>query len=69
MRSLATADVELLGTVVTMLPTKGPGSYGYGAYTYGATHVVDQAEPQMSAKDAKPKRRARAKAKATAGAC
>lgn len=60
-RSLATAGVELLGTVVTMLPTKGPDSYGYGAYTYGATHVVAQAEPALSAKQAKPKRRGRVK--------
>ncbi|MGX1793238.1 polysaccharide biosynthesis tyrosine autokinase [Microbacterium sp. NPDC055312] len=65
-RSLATAGVELLGTVVTMLPTKGPDSYGYGAYTYGATHVVDQAKPTLSKKQAKPKRRARAKAGAGA---
>ena len=30
----------LLGVVVTMLPTKGPDSYGYGAYTYGTTHTL-----------------------------
>jgi len=65
-RSLATAGVNLLGTVVTMLPTKGPDSYGYGAYTYGAKHVVDQAEPEMSAKQAKPRRRSTAKAGAGA---
>ena len=34
-----------------MLPTKGPDSYGYGAYTYGATHP----------EDASPKKRKRAK--------
>lgn len=40
-RALETAGVGLLGIVVTMLPTKGPDSYGYGAYTYGATHDAD----------------------------
>jgi len=40
-RSLETAGVNLLGTIVTMLPTKGPDSYGYGAYMYGAaTHIA-----------------------------
>jgi len=60
-RSLTTAGVELLGTVVTMLPTKGPDSYGYGSYTYGAKHVAEQAAPELSAAQAKPKRRATAK--------
>ena len=59
-RSLTTAGVELLGTVVTMLPTKGPDSYGYGAYTYGTKHVAEQAEPELSEAQAKPKRRATA---------
>lgn len=62
-RTLTTAGVELLGTVVTMLPTKGPDSYGYGSYTYGAKHVADQAEPELSVAQAKPKRRGRATAK------
>lgn len=53
-RSLETAGVNLLGVVVTMLPTKGPDSYGYGAYTYGATHT----------EDAPAKKRKRAKASA-----
>jgi succinoglycan biosynthesis transport protein ExoP len=43
LRTLETAGVNLLGVVVTMLPTKGPDSYGYGAYTYGATHEADGA--------------------------
>lgn len=37
-RTLATAGVGLLGMIVAKLPTKGPDSYGYGAYTYGSTH-------------------------------
>jgi polysaccharide biosynthesis transport protein len=57
-RTLDTAGGTLLGVVVTMLPTKGPDSYGYGAYTYGSTHVVDQAPVQLSRADAKAKRRA-----------
>lgn len=39
LRSLSTAGGTLLGVVVTMLPTRGPDSYGYGAYTYGSTHA------------------------------
>lgn len=65
-RTLATAGVELLGTVVTMLPTKGPDSYGYGSYTYGAKHVADQAEPELSTAQAKLGRRTRARATAKA---
>lgn len=41
-RTLESAGANLLGVVVTMLPTKGPDSYGYGAYTYGATHTDDE---------------------------
>ncbi|WP_136055511.1 polysaccharide biosynthesis tyrosine autokinase [Microbacterium sp. K24] len=55
-RTLETAGVNLLGVVVTMLPTKGPDSYGYGAYTYGSTHTDDPAP--------KPKKRKRAKVSA-----
>lgn len=29
-------DSRLFGVIVTMLPTKGPDSYGYGAYSYTA---------------------------------
>lgn len=36
-RSLAAGGGTLLGVIVTMLPTKGPDSYSYGAYgAYGA---------------------------------
>lgn len=55
-RSLETAGGQLLGLVVTMLPTKGPDSYGYGAYTYGATHDADGSKKPRS-KRAKPGRR------------
>lgn len=71
-RSLTTAGVQLLGTVVTMLPTKGPDSYGYGTYTYGAKHVAETAGGGRTAKrrkkkstsaraDAEPRRRVSAR--------
>ncbi|WP_102194381.1 polysaccharide biosynthesis tyrosine autokinase [Microbacterium aurantiacum] len=63
-RTLETAGVSMLGVVVTMLPTKGPDSYAYGAYTYGSTHTLEQAPTELSAAQAKPKRRAKAKASA-----
>ncbi|MFE5672276.1 polysaccharide biosynthesis tyrosine autokinase [Agromyces sp. NPDC056523] len=43
-RSLEAIGSRLLGVVVTMLPTKGPDSYGYGEYTYGVAHEVETAE-------------------------
>lgn len=52
LRSLATAGGRLLGMVVTMLPTRGPDSYGYGAYTYASTHpMAEQADPVTVARD------------------
>lgn len=44
-RTLESAGASLMGVVVTMLPTKGPDSYGYGTYAYGSTHIV--AEPSL----------------------
>ena len=41
MRALEAIGSRLLGVVVTMLPTKGPDSYGYGTYTYGVAHDLD----------------------------
>ena len=41
MRALDAIGSRLLGVVVTMLPTKGPDSYGYGTYTYGVSHDLD----------------------------
>lgn len=40
-RALEAIGSRLLGIVVTMLPTKGPDSYGYGTYTYGVAHDID----------------------------
>ena len=56
-RTLETAGVKLLGFVVTMLPTKGPDSYGYGAYTYGTTHPIEQADAELSTKQSRVIRR------------
>ncbi|MEL4320068.1 polysaccharide biosynthesis tyrosine autokinase [Leifsonia sp. YIM 134122] len=42
-RALTASGGRLAGVVVTMLPTKGPDSYGYGAYTYGVIHEEDDA--------------------------
>ena len=39
-KALDAIGSRLLGIVVTMLPTKGPDSYGYGSYTYSATHDI-----------------------------
>ena len=42
-RALDAIGSPLLGVVVTMLPTKGADSYGYGNYTYGVSHDLDDA--------------------------
>jgi len=47
-RTLDTAGTEILGLIVTMLPTKGPDSYGYGNYGYG--YGLEEAEPNKSPK-------------------
>ncbi|WP_309491626.1 MULTISPECIES: polysaccharide biosynthesis tyrosine autokinase [unclassified Microbacterium] len=66
LRALETAGVQMLGIVVTMLPTKGPDSYGYGAYTYGATHDLD-GDAVTGSRAAKSRKKApRAKKRSTA---
>lgn len=45
-RTLGSAGGTLRGIIVTMLPIKGPDSYGYGAYGYGG-YGIEQ-EPQIS---------------------
>lgn len=37
-RALESIGSKLFGLIVTMLPTKGPDSYGYGQYGYGAVN-------------------------------
>ncbi|MBD7958572.1 polysaccharide biosynthesis tyrosine autokinase [Microbacterium sp. Sa4CUA7] len=61
MRTLETAGGNLLGVVVTMLPTKGPDSYGYGTYTYGSTHHHEQAAVEMTRAEVKGRRGRRTK--------
>jgi succinoglycan biosynthesis transport protein ExoP len=61
MRALETANGTLLGMVVTMLPTRGPDSYSYGAYTYASTHAsldedVDATRPRALRAAPKPRR-------------
>lgn len=43
-RTLDAAGAHVLGVVVTMLPTKGPDSYGYGTYGYG---LAPEPEPSL----------------------
>lgn len=38
-KSLAAVDARVLGAILTKVPTKGPDSAGYHAYTYAATHA------------------------------
>ena len=42
-RALDAIGSRLLGIVITMLPTKGPDSYGYGTYAYGVSHDFEPA--------------------------
>lgn len=61
-KALATAGGTLLGVVVTMLPTRGPDSYGYGSYTYGNALPSDNATPSRG-----PRSKQRRAAKTSAG--
>lgn len=56
--SLETAGVALRGIVATMLPTKGPGAYGYGyyAYRYGDEESFDDTQPRRAPKKANGRR-------------
>ncbi|GAB3800063.1 polysaccharide biosynthesis tyrosine autokinase [Humibacter antri] len=56
-RALEHAGSRLVGLVITMLPTRGPDSYGYGQYGYGIDH--DPAE-ETPAKPRASRRTARA---------
>ena len=49
MRTLDVAGAELLGVMVTMMPTKGPDSYSYGAY--GAYGAYDGNDAELSDTD------------------
>lgn len=58
MRTLETAGTKVLGVIVTMLPLKGPDSYGYGGYGYGyGTAEALEAGPDGSGAKRSPRRR------------
>lgn len=42
-KALERVGSRLVGVIITMLPTKGPDSYGYGQYSYGTVHEDDNA--------------------------
>jgi succinoglycan biosynthesis transport protein ExoP len=44
-RALERVGSRLVGVVITMLPTKGPDSYGYGQYSYGTIHEDETLAP------------------------
>jgi capsular exopolysaccharide synthesis family protein len=44
-KALERVGSQLVGVVITMLPTKGPDSYGYGQYSYGTVHELDAVDP------------------------
>ncbi|MDJ0323905.1 polysaccharide biosynthesis tyrosine autokinase [Cryobacterium sp. PH31-AA6] len=60
-KSLERAGSRLVGIVITMLPTRGPDSYGYGQYSYGAVHeeelAADAAAPAVRGGFRKARRR------------
>ena len=43
LKALERAGSRLVGMVITMLPTKGPDSYGYGQYSYGTALQEEKA--------------------------
>lgn len=61
LKALERAGSRLVGMVITMLPTKGPDSYGYGQYSYGTTYEDEKAVEAESAPTrrgfGKPRRR------------
>jgi succinoglycan biosynthesis transport protein ExoP len=40
--NLTNVGADVLGLVITMLPTKGPDAYGYGHYGYGYGYTEDE---------------------------
>lgn len=59
--SLDTAGVALRGIVATMLPTRGPGAYSYGAYTYSYSDGAGASTIQRTVPTKSSGRRARNK--------
>jgi capsular exopolysaccharide synthesis family protein len=44
--ALQNVGAHVAGIVITMLPTKGPDSYGYGRYGYGYGYAYSDGEPE-----------------------
>ncbi|WFR68138.1 CpsD/CapB family tyrosine-protein kinase [Curtobacterium flaccumfaciens] len=53
--SLENVGAPIAGFVITMMPVKGPGAYGYGRYGYGYSYGADVEEAASNAVRA-PKR-------------
>lgn len=63
LRTLQTAGGKLVGVIMTMLPTRGPDSYGYGAYAYGGDSATasTSSTAKRTRRSAKKRRKARPK--------
>lgn len=42
LQSMDRIEARVLGIILTMVPPKGPDSYGYSAYTYGEVHEISK---------------------------
>ena len=58
-KALERAGSRLVGMVITMLPTRGPDSYGYGQYSYGTIHEEEKATVGAAAPATRGIRKAR----------
>ena len=58
-KALEQAGSRLVGMVITMLPTKGPDSYGYGQYSYGTIREEEKTSDGAAAPAARGIREAR----------
>ncbi|TFC47184.1 polysaccharide biosynthesis tyrosine autokinase [Cryobacterium shii] len=58
-KALERAGSRLVGMVITMLPTRGPDSYGYGQYSYGTIHEEEKATTEAAAPAGRGLRKAR----------
>uniref|UniRef100_UPI00292ED2A2 CpsD/CapB family tyrosine-protein kinase n=1 Tax=Clavibacter michiganensis TaxID=28447 RepID=UPI00292ED2A2 len=68
LRTLQTAGGRLVGVIMTMLPTRGPDSYGYGAYSYGGDAETGSSSGSSSKRSGKrassrPKKKLKVSAK------
>ncbi|MBF4589293.1 polysaccharide biosynthesis tyrosine autokinase [Curtobacterium sp. VKM Ac-1395] len=62
-QSLENVDAPIAGFVMTMMPTKGPGAYGYGRYGYAYGYGIEEdADRQTASKQPKQPKRGRLKA-------